>query len=626
MARLFGGDSDFWTEDDSSEQSSDEGEGCLAQQGSTAYPAGCEASSCNGAPPPVDALLPPLASFIPAPLAVPPVSLETLEELKLLGSEASSGTVAHAQGHQQQPPSSPQGQRPLDSRQTATAPWGGAADGGESLNFFPQHQQQEQQQQQLQQQHQEQQQHQQQPLLLPLDLLCDDGDGHPRPPQFRITFELLEEIPLNLNPNAAPPPVPKAGAAAAAAAAAAERGPSSTATAAAPATTEEEENPQRSKLRAIRKKWCIDDATDVSHFRRMLREIRKERAAAVAAAAAARQQQQQQQLAGDIPGSSNTLENLIRAPIAPPPDAATAAALTRPIGDATLPAASLAAAAAAPSVLVDKSDADLSPEEEPLAIEFAFSLDEFQKRAILRLEKNQCVFVAAHTSAGKTVVAEYAIALALQRRRRCVFLSPLKALSNQKYREFKQKFISVGLITGDICINPGAACLIVTTEILRSLLFRGDEIISQLDTAIFDEAHYANDAERGVVWEETLILLPQHECLKRLNPADRELRQIDFVLRLAERGIGVHHGGLLPIIKEMVEILFQRGLVRVLFATETLAVGLNMPARTVVFTDIRKHDGEKMRPLHASEYTQVYDERGQCSLRAVAACSSSGIS
>ncbi|KAL8431029.1 hypothetical protein Efla_007613 [Eimeria flavescens] len=104
--------------------------------------------------------------------------------------------------------------------------------------------------------------------------------------------------------------------------------------------------------------------------------------------------------------------------------------------------------------------------------------------------------------------------------------------------------------------------------------------------------------------------LPQ-ECLKRLSPADRELRQIDLVLKLAQRGIGIHHGGLLPIIKEMVEILFQRGLVRVLFATETLAVGLNMPARTVVFTDTKKHDGERLRPLLASEYTQMAGRAGR---------------
>ncbi|CDJ48604.1 DEAD/DEAH box helicase domain-containing protein, putative [Eimeria brunetti] len=95
------------------------------------------------------------------------------------------------------------------------------------------------------------------------------------------------------------------------------------------------------------------------------------------------------------------------------------------------------------------------------------------------------------------------------------------------------------------------------------------------------------------------------ECLKRLSPQDRELKQIEFVVELAKMGIGIHHGGLLPLMKEMVEILFQRGLVRVLVATETLAVGLNMPARTVVFVDIKKHDGEGLRVLRAAEYTQV---------------------
>ncbi|PHJ17915.1 dead deah box helicase domain-containing protein [Cystoisospora suis] len=455
---------------------------------------------------------------------------------------------------------------------------------------------------------------------------------------------------------------------------------------------------------------------------------------------------------------------------------------------------------------IPQEPGDLSPLQVPLALEFPFLLDDFQKRAILHLEKYQTVFVAAHTSAGKTVVAEYAIALAIRRNRRCIYTSPLKALSNQKYREFRLKFPSVGIITGDVCINPDANCLIVTTEILRSLLYRGDALIGLVDTVIFDEAHYVNDLERGVVWEESIILLPREinmillsatlpnyrqfadwvgsvkqrevftlstnkrptplrhylwfheksfllmdakgkfqagayneafkhvrdknnstsaqkgkhpsggggdrgggrggrggrgggsggrggsfssqssssstgknlfqtneaklkteihrlqglitklekdgelpvvvfcfsrrkcevyaqamrklnvvlshndrskihlfvkECLMALSPGDRDLPQIRFVCSLVQRGIGIHHGGLLPIIKEMVEILFQRGLVRVLFATETLAIGLNMPARSVVFSSLTKHDGQRSRMLHASEYTQMAGRAGR---------------
>lgn len=125
------------------------------------------------------------------------------------------------------------------------------------------------------------------------------------------------------------------------------------------------------------------------------------------------------------------------------------------------------------------------------------------------------VFVAAHTSAGKTVVAEYAIALAEKHMTRCVFFlvlfpdhcqrtrhsaiytSPIKALSNQKFRDFKQTFSSssVGILTGDVQINPEASCLIMTTEILRSMLYKGADLIRDVEFVIFDEVHYVNDAE-----------------------------------------------------------------------------------------------------------------------------------
>ncbi len=145
-----------------------------------------------------------------------------------------------------------------------------------------------------------------------------------------------------------------------------------------------------------------------------------------------------------------------------------------------------------------------------MAHTWPFELDDFQKQAILRLEGNESVFVSAHTSAGKTVVAEYAIALSQKHMTRTIYTSPIKALSNQKFRDFKDTFKDVGLVTGDIQINATATCLIMTTEILRSMLYNGSDIVRDMEYVIFDEVHYINDAERGVVWEEVLILLPDH--------------------------------------------------------------------------------------------------------------------
>ena len=123
------------------------------------------------------------------------------------------------------------------------------------------------------------------------------------------------------------------------------------------------------------------------------------------------------------------------------------------------------------------------------------------------------MFVAAHTSAGKTVVAEYAIAMAHRNMTKCIYTSPIKALSNQKFRDFKETFkdIDVGLITGDVQINPEANCLIMTTEILRSMLYRGADLIRDVEFVIFDEVHYVNDIDRGVVWEEVIIMLPDRQ-------------------------------------------------------------------------------------------------------------------
>uniref|UniRef100_A0A8C8EVE9 SKI2 homolog, superkiller viralicidic activity 2-like n=1 Tax=Oncorhynchus tshawytscha TaxID=74940 RepID=A0A8C8EVE9_ONCTS len=408
------------------------------------------------------------------------------------------------------------------------------------------------------------------------------------------------------------------------------------------------------------------------------------------------------------------------------------------------------------------------------AFKYPFELDMFQKQAVLRLEAHESVFVAAHTSAGKTVVAEYAIALSQKHMTRTIYTSPIKALSNQKFRDFKTTFGDVGLLTGDVQLSPEASCLIMTTEILRSMLYNGSEVIRDLEWVIFDEVHYINDAERGVVWEEVLIMLPDHvsiillsatvpnavefsewigrikkkhiyvistakrpvplehylytgnstktqkemfllldptgnfqtkgyysaidakkertskhaqsfgtknasqkttpnqdravwlsllhflsqrqqtpvvaftfsrtrcddnarslasmdltssgeksdihsffqKSLSRLRGGDRQLPQILLMRDLLKRGIAVHHSGILPILKEVIEMLFSRGLVKVLFATETFAMGVNMPARTVVFDSIRKHDGTGFRNLLPGEYIQMAGRAGRRGLDA----------
>jgi ATP-dependent RNA helicase DOB1 len=400
-----------------------------------------------------------------------------------------------------------------------------------------------------------------------------------------------------------------------------------------------------------------------------------------------------------------------------------------------------------------------------------FELDPFQKVSIASIERNESVLVSAHTSAGKTVVAEYAIAQSLKNNQRVIYTSPIKALSNQKYREFAAEFGDVGLMTGDVTINPTATCLVMTTEILRSMLYRGSEIMREVAWVVFDEIHYMRDKTRGVVWEETIILLPDkvryvflsatipnamqfaewitkthnQPChivytdfrptplqnyffpagadgihlivdekgnfkednfqkamstiedkkgsdpadidakrkgrgkdkktnkggnkensdiykivrmimLKHYNPVivfsfskrdceayalqmssmafnddsekamvtkvfesaieslsdeDKTLPQIQHILPLLRRGIGVHHSGLLPILKETIEILFQENLIKVLFATETFSIGLNMPAKTVVFTSVQKFDGTTMRYLSPSEFVQMSGRAGR---------------
>lgn len=118
---------------------------------------------------------------------------------------------------------------------------------------------------------------------------------------------------------------------------------------------------------------------------------------------------------------------------------------------------------------------------------YAYTLDPFQAQAIEYIEKEESVLVAAHTSAGKTTVAEYAIAKSLNNGQRVVYTSPIKALSNQKFRDLQEEFGDVGLMTGDITINPNATCLVMTTEILRSMLYRGSELMREVAWVIYDE-------------------------------------------------------------------------------------------------------------------------------------------
>uniref|UniRef100_A0A158R3R5 ATP-dependent RNA helicase DOB1 n=1 Tax=Syphacia muris TaxID=451379 RepID=A0A158R3R5_9BILA len=412
-------------------------------------------------------------------------------------------------------------------------------------------------------------------------------------------------------------------------------------------------------------------------------------------------------------------------------------------------------------VPADQEYIPLRPRSTEAAKSYPFMLDAFQKEAINCIDNLESVLVSAHTSAGKTVVALYAIAMGLRDKQRVIYTSPIKALSNQKFRELQEEFSDVGLMTGDVTLNSQASVLVMTTEILRSMLYRGSEIMREVGWVIFDEIHYMRNKERGVVWEETIILLPdsvhyvflsatipngrqfadwvvflhhqpvhvictdyrptplQHllfpaggsglyevvningkfqedkfaeamsflqkvgdaggngtitkkgrgtsgpsdvvkiirtiyernmipcivfsfsrrECeayatqltdmdfndeqskklvkeiylnaISLLSDEDRKLVQIGRVLPFLLRGIGVHHSGLLPIIKEVIEILFGEGLIKVLFATETFSMGLNMPARTVVFTSARKFDGRDYRWITSGEYIQMSGRAGR---------------
>ncbi|KAJ2384486.1 Antiviral helicase ski2, partial [Coemansia sp. RSA 2559] len=177
-----------------------------------------------------------------------------------------------------------------------------------------------------------------------------------------------------------------------------------------------------------------------------------------------------------------------------------------------------------------------------LARAFPFELDVFQKRAVYHLERGDSVFVAAHTSAGKTVVAEYAVALSQLHMTKTIYTSPIKALSNQKFNDFKHTFgeDNVGILTGDVKIRPEAPCLIMTTEVLKNMLYRGADVLRDVEFVVFDECHYINDLERGVVWEEVIIMLPSHVSIILLSATVPNTKEFaEWVGRTKKRDIYV---------------------------------------------------------------------------------------
>ncbi|MBM4440418.1 MAG: DEAD/DEAH box helicase [Candidatus Rokubacteria bacterium] len=388
---------------------------------------------------------------------------------------------------------------------------------------------------------------------------------------------------------------------------------------------------------------------------------------------------------------------------------------------------------------------------------FSFPLDDFQLEAARAIEAGQSVIVSAPTGAGKTLVAEFAIQLALEQGKRVAYTTPLKALSNQKFADFTRAYGSdvVGILTGDVKVNPQGRVLVMTTEILRNMFYTGG--LSGLGYVVLDECHYMGDEGRGTVWEEIIVNAPADVSLVALSATvanvkeiadwisivhrpivpifhphrpvplsyaiadlagdihpinavragtarvvgDESQRQDDrgrwytrrvvdpvvliealeerrwlptiyfifsragceralddvltegkaFVTREQQReidtaiaealadtpsigesnlnqaifralrlGAGVHHAGVLPAMKRLIEVLFEKGLCRVVFATETMALGIHMPARSVVLQGLTKRTERGFRSLFHNELTQMagragrrgIDPEGQC--------------
>lgn len=363
-------------------------------------------------------------------------------------------------------------------------------------------------------------------------------------------------------------------------------------------------------------------------------------------------------------------------------------------------------------------------------------LDRFQIEAIECVSRYENVIVSAPTGTGKTMVADYCIEKCLQEGYRVAYTAPIKALSNQKYREFSDILGSenVGVLTGDTVINKNAPFLIMTTEIYRNILYSDVELANDIKCVIFDEIHYISDEDRGTVWEESILMKPkntflvglsatipnisdlagwiekvkgekvniiyhdkravplshnmyycgeiipisnidslesysddkndENEYLNLLNKFDvcdfpvlyfsfnrrgcydkameyskdkkvrddetikkikeivnKVLKQYDrdedsiadykTYLNLFYKGIGVHHAGVLPILKLIVEELFEKRLLNVIFCTETFAIGINYPVKTVCIDGYRKFDGHDFRNLLNNEYFQIGGRAGR---------------
>ena len=382
-----------------------------------------------------------------------------------------------------------------------------------------------------------------------------------------------------------------------------------------------------------------------------------------------------------------------------------------------------------------------------------YVLDPFQREAIAALQQGRSTLVAAPTGTGKTLIADYLIEWVHREGRRVVYTAPIKALSNQKFKEFKRLLGpgEVGILTGDVVIQPEAPVAIMTTEVFRNLLHLQPSRLRDVAWVIFDEIHYIDDPERGSVWEESLLFLPPgvgflglsatipnvreladwlqsvqgrpvqvitwseravplqhhlyepslgicsrqqllrhtrrlqargglwprgrriggvgprlryppvdplamlqevgdqrlpalffmfsrrmtetyarqlarardfldpeakervrqvvHETLRPYPPA--AARRVEELLPLWERGVGFHHAGLLPAVKDAVEELFEQRLLRVLFCTETFAVGVNFPCRSVLFGALQKFDGVDFRPITNREYFQMAGRAGR---------------
>ncbi|MFH1771281.1 MAG: DEAD/DEAH box helicase [Candidatus Omnitrophota bacterium] len=380
-----------------------------------------------------------------------------------------------------------------------------------------------------------------------------------------------------------------------------------------------------------------------------------------------------------------------------------------------------------------------------LVMEREFQLDDFQKEAIDYSRRGHSVIVSAPTGAGKTLIAEHIIEDCMKANKGVVYTAPIKALSNQKFRDFSKKYPGcVGILTGDVSINRTAPVLIMTTEIFRNAILVEEDEFRKREWIIFDEIHYLDDIERGTVWEETIILLPNHmrmlalsatipnidefitwlgkvhnhplrtviekerpvplnflfQCDNELFPNLSSLKKsqllcsalknrsyqesynfskpnrtrtlfkdidqmnglpaiyfsfsrkrceilaheashlnflspsesnkiisqfegllakfnisssahISFLNLILKRGIAYHHAGLLPTIKEIIEQLFTTGLIKLIFTTETFALGINMPAKTVVFDALSKFYARAHGYLKTRDFYQMAGRAGR---------------